>query len=193
MKQVYLTLGSMVRNIEHYVQEWLMFYHLIGVERFILILHHCEDKTEQKIRELPFRDKIRIHHYEEMNHKDQYLPVHAYRFIHNNYGTFTKWMLFIDSDEFYFGTIKDSLPCLLEAYEEFGGLSAHWLVFGSNGHVLRPNGLSIEAFTRRKPETHPSHRGVKTAYQPAKLSVFVPVISKSPIHQQYENILIRWI
>ncbi len=33
MKQVYLSLGALVRNVEHYVQEWLTFHRLIGVER----------------------------------------------------------------------------------------------------------------------------------------------------------------
>jgi hypothetical protein len=192
MKQVYLTLGSMIRNVENYVQEWLTFYHIIGVERFVLILHQCEDKTEQKILELPFRKKINIHYYKDIGHKNQYLPVHAYRFIHDKYGEFTKWMLFIDSDEFYFGTVEDFLPDILERYEEFGGLSAHWLAFGSNGHVLRPKELSIEAFIRRKPDNHPSHRGVKTAYQPSKIvtvcSSHIQITKPPTVREHFDTI-----
>lgn len=169
MKQVYLSLAAIVRNVDHYVQEWLTFHHLIGVERFIIVLHDCEDETERKIRELPFRDDIIIHYYEEFAKPGAYIPIFSHKFIHREYGGFTKWMLHIDSDEYFFGTTEDHLPSILERYEEFGGLAAHWLVFGPNGHVLKPTGLSIEAFTKRKVDAFPGHTGVKTVYQPSKV------------------------
>ena len=192
MKQVYLTLGAVVRNVEHYVKEWLIFNHLVGVERFVIILHDCQDNTERKIRELPFNKDIHVHYYEDFGKNCVSIPIESHKFIHKEYGRFTKWMLHIDSDEFFFGTKEDFLPNILDRYEDFGGLAAHWLMFGSNDHVLCPSGLSIEAFTHRKEDRHPSHRGVKSAYQPAKIvnicSSHLQVTDPSTVREHFDPV-----
>jgi len=117
MKQCYLTLGAVVRNQEHYVKEWLAFHHLVGVERFVIVLHKCTDKTEERIRELPFQDKIHIH---RIVNDEQFVQLGTYLWILEHYGRFTKWMMFIDSDEFFFGTREDDLRVILTDYEKHG-------------------------------------------------------------------------
>ena len=163
MNQRYLTLAAIVRDQEHYVKEWLTFYHLVGVERFVIVLHKCSDKTEEKIRELPFQEKIHIH---RVVNGEQYAQLGAYLWILDNYGKFTRWMMFVDSDEFCFGTKEDDLKTILADYEQHGGLLAHWYQFGSNNHTLKPQGLSIEALTTRAHDRHNAHRSFKTILQP---------------------------
>ena len=163
MRQIYLTLGAVIRNQEHYVKEWLTFHHLIGVERFVVVLHKCEDATEEKIRELPFQDKIHVHRFV---HDEQYIQKETYLWILKHYGSFTKWLTFIDSDEFFFGTREDDLCVILADYEKHGGLAVHWLEFGSNGHTVKPKVLSIEAFTKRAVDRHHCHWSFKSVIQP---------------------------
>ena len=162
MKQRYLTLGAVIRNQEHYVKEWLAFHHLVGVERFVIVLHKCVDRTEERIRELPFQDQIHIH---RIVNDEQFVQLGTYQWIIRNYGHFTKWLMFIDSDEFFFGTREDDLRVILTDYEQHGGLIAYWHEFGSNGHVVKPNGLSIEAFTKRAPDRHSPHYSFKSVIQ----------------------------
>jgi hypothetical protein len=145
MKQVYLTLGAIVRDQEHYIKEWLTFHHLIGVERFVIVLHECIDKTEEKIKELPF--EVHIHHVTSSLTLSVQMGV--YRWIIQEYGLFSCWLLFVDSDEYFFGTKEDRLPEILVRYEQYGGLAAHWVNFGHCNNILRPGGLSIEAFTKK--------------------------------------------
>jgi hypothetical protein len=152
-------LGAIVRDEEHYVQEWLTFYYLVGVERMVICLHCCSDDTEQKIRKLPFFD----------THIKLYctsfsLPaqIGVYRNIIAEYGQFTKWLMFVDADEFYFGTQEDSLPKILENYEGYGGLAAVYIMFGTNGNIRRPNGLLIESLTERLPLDSGYNRSVKS-------------------------------
>ena len=167
MKQVYLTLIAIVRDQEDYIKEWLAFHRLVGVERFVIILHQCRDKTETEILELPFGKDIHIHHVIDENVSSVQLG--AYHWAAQQYGHYSEWLLFIDSDEFFFGTREDSLLSILERYEGDGGLAAHSLHFGSNNHVFRPKGLSIEAFTSRKSDTCPINRVVKTAIRAKEL------------------------
>lgn len=169
MKQVYLTLGAVIRDQEFYVKEWLSFHHLVGVERFVLVLHKCADKTEEKICELPFQEKIHIH---RLVSDEQFVQLGTYLWMLENYGKFTKWMTFIDSDEFFFGTEEDDLRPILAEYEEHGGLATHWLEFGTNGHTIKPQGLSIEAFTMRAADNHGAHYSFKATVQPKRFRKF---------------------
>lgn len=167
MKNVYLTLVAIVRDQEHYIKEWLAFHRIVGVDRFVIVLHKCSDKTEQHIRELSFSNDIYIHRV--VSQEGASAQMGAYRWVVRNYGMTSRWMMFIDSDEFFFGTKEDHLPTILERYEDYGGLAAHWMNFGHNNNVLRPEGLSIEAFTRRMGGTTWINRVVKCAVQTRQL------------------------
>ena len=173
MKKIYLTLVAIVRDQEHYIKEWLAFHRIVGVERFVLMLHRCADRTEERIRELSFRDDIFIHHVRETAQPS--VQMGAYHWAVRNYGHDSRWLLFIDSDEFFFGTTEDHLPSILECYEKHGGLAAHWINFGHNNipnreAVFRNGRLSIEAFTTKNDDpSHHANRSFKCAVQTEQL------------------------
>jgi hypothetical protein len=169
-KQVYLTLGAVIRNQSHYVKEWLGFHYLMGVERFCIALHQCTDDTEAKIDELPFRKQIELF---KIGGNAQHVQMGAYKKLHEMFGKFTKWMLFIDSDEFMFPLKVNNLVELLHRYEKFSSLSACQRMFGHANQVIRPEGLSIEKFIWA---THPANdsgdRAIKSIYQPQYFRAF---------------------
>ncbi|MDR2117375.1 MAG: glycosyltransferase family 2 protein [Planctomycetaceae bacterium] len=169
-KQVYLTLGAIVRNQAHYIKEWLGFYYLMGVERFCIALHHCTDETEQRIKELPFQKQIELF---TIRGDSQHVQMGTYKKLHEMYGSSTKWMLFIDSDEFMFPLKVNSLSELLQRYEKCSSLSVSQRMFGHSGLVLRPDGLSIESFIwATHPENDGNDRAIKSIYQPKYLHAF---------------------
>jgi hypothetical protein len=194
MNQVYLTLAAVIRDQEHYVKEWLAFHHLVGVERFVIVLHKCTDKTEEKIRELPFQEKIHVHH---IVNDEQFVQLGTYLWILDHYGKFTRWMTIIDSDEFLFGTRDDDVRTILTDYEKHGGLAAHWLEYGSNGHVVKPQGLSIEAFTKRAPDHHGAHYSFKSIIQPhcfqKFLSPHLAVTKPLTVLEDHREVGINWV
>lgn len=151
MKQNYLSLCAIVRDQEHYIKEWLAFHRIVGVEKFYLRLNDCEDKTYEKIRELSFSNDIAVYH-DHPKGDDEGGQPSWYRFVLREYGHLSRWMLLIDSDEFFFGTNEDHLPNILQHYEEHGGLAANWVMFGHNKRLdppQSPKELSIEAFSKR--------------------------------------------
>jgi hypothetical protein len=165
-----LTLCAVIRDQEHYIKEWLAFHRLVGVERFILILHKCRDRTEEKINELPFRDDIIIR---RITNDEQFVQLASYHWAVKTYGETTKWMMFIDSDEYLYGTTEDDLRTILSDYDEFSGVCAHWVNFGTNNHVLRPAGLSIESFTRRAVYGHYRNKTIKSIVKPCEVIGFI--------------------
>lgn len=160
MTRNYLSLCAIIRDQEHYVKEWLTFHRLIGVERFYLLLNECEDRTFEKIRELPFRDDIRIY-FDHPRRAEGNQPS-WYLFVAQEFGKETRWMLQIDADEYFFGTKEDWLPTILERYEKHGGLVAPWVMFGHNNQLKPSDGLSIETLNKRIYYSNV----VKTCYQP---------------------------
>jgi len=143
---IYLTLASMIRNEEHYVQEWLTFHHIQGFEQFVIVLHKCDDKTEERIKALPFADKIRIH---KIVCDTKQTQMSTFVWITEHYGNTTEWLMFCDGDEYSFGTDTDDFREVLSKYEEFGGLFVNWLEFGHCNQIERPERLCIETYTKR--------------------------------------------
>ena len=48
----------------------------------------------------------------------------------------TRWLAFVDADEFIMPIAQKCIPHLLQDYERFPGLLVSWVFFGSNGHIF---------------------------------------------------------
>ena len=72
----------------------------------------------------------------------------AYTHCLQEYRDVSRWIGFIDLDEFICLHDADDIRALLADYEDYGGLAASWLTFGSSGHIGRPSGLQIENYTQ---------------------------------------------
>ncbi|MDD3587366.1 MAG: hypothetical protein PHQ75_09290 [Thermoguttaceae bacterium] len=180
MRQTFFTLGTIVADSEKYLPEWLTFHYLTGVERFALVLEGDCEAIEKQIRRLPFRRLIWTYRFREVWDR-----VKIYDWLLGKFGRKTHWMGFLDPSEFLFGTVEDDVRNILVQYEKFGGLMAHWLNFGSNGHFFRPDGLSIEAFSKRAVDSFRIHHGLNTVFQPAKFRRF---LSANLVETDYDSV-----
>lgn len=71
------------------------------------------------------------------------------------------WMALIDADEFLILTDPGAttMPALLREYEAYGGLGVNWRVFGSSGHIDKPEGGTLANFVTCIPQVRaPRHR-----------------------------------
>jgi len=92
----------------------------------------------------------------------------AYEHYLLSFGNQTRWAAVIDGDEFLVPQHKNTVPEVLEEYEDVGGLGVSWRIFGSNGHLTRPKGTLIENFTKASPKTWHENTHIKSIIQPAK-------------------------
>jgi hypothetical protein len=67
----------------------------------------------------------------------------------------TRWLGFIDADEFLFPSAAESLPTVLHDFDDCVAVSVNWVAFGSSGHDAPPEGFVIENFTERGELDHP--------------------------------------
>lgn len=179
---------AILRDQEHYIREWLIFHRLIGVERFVLALHKCTDKTKERIRSLPFADDIVIRKYDDAQH----VQMSVYAELMRDYRNTTFWMGVWDSDEYMFPVEGDDLKTVLADYENYGSLLVHNYEFGSSNRVLRPQGVSLESFTWRAKDDHWMHRGFKSVIRTDSWQWFCSphcVQSKLPMVREDHGVL----
>jgi hypothetical protein len=160
-----LSVAAMVLDENSYLPEWMAYHRLVGVDHFFLL----DNGSQVPIKEV-LAEEIALGRATVVDFKMRGVHREAFNSILSQFGHLTRWMAFIDPDEFLVPKSADDIPSILRDFEDFGGLAVNWMLFGSSGHKVRPSGLQIENFTTRNPDAHPSNTFVKSIIQPGKTS-----------------------
>jgi hypothetical protein len=144
MTKHYLSICAIFKNEARYLREWIEFHRLVGVEHFYLYNNFSEDNYADVLRGYVAEGVVTLHRWNV--HPGQ---VPAYNDCLRRHGDETRWMAFIDLDEFLFCPGKETVPERLTEFEGYGGVVVNWVTFGSSGHREPPAGLVIENYTRR--------------------------------------------
>jgi hypothetical protein len=149
-----------------YLLEWLAFHRMMGVDAFVLYDNGSSDRGRALIRGSAFAHVVTLIDWPE---RPGQLPAYNHFRIHHAPG-FT-WAAFIDIDEFMVPFADASILEVLQhrIYAPYAQVLLQWLVFGPSGHRTRPDGLVIENYTRRLPETADASRHIKTIVRTAAL------------------------
>jgi hypothetical protein len=167
----YLSVCAIYRNEAPYLREWIEFHRLVGVERFFLYNNESTDDHLELLA--PYLDQGIV----EL--RDWSLPfgakedplrflsqgqARAYEDCLRHSGDRSRWIAFIDLDEFLFSPTGRPLPEVLTEYEEWPGVGVNWAVFGPSGHQRKPEGLVLENYVERLDS--PASRTIKTIVDP---------------------------
>jgi hypothetical protein len=139
---------AIVKGEEPFIDEWLAYHRIIGVEHFYL---YDNDPS------LPLRGLLARHRdyvtVIDWAGEHEHLPggnkqTKAYT---NSLGRVRQtWVAFIDGDEFIALKRHTSLPEFLAEFEDAGAVYLSWHLFGPNGHMRNPEGLITASLTRRR-------------------------------------------
>lgn len=166
-KKYKYTLGiiAMAKNESEYIQEWCAFHKVGGVDVIYLYDNESFDDTKEKLK--PFIDTGFVkYHYTEGKGKQMVVYEEAF----NKYKNECKYLAFIDCDEFLYTidkkkNLKKSVNSFFRHNLNTGGLAVNWRMFGDNGHATTPEGLCIEAFTKRALPGKRATRVIKTIFR----------------------------
>jgi hypothetical protein len=160
----YLSVCGIVRG-ERYLEEWVEYHRTVGVEHFYIYDNGAfagsflkKQVSEGFVTVIPFPGKCQ--------------QLNAYNHCLRNFKNESRWIAFIDADEFLVPNKGSDLRNVLRNYEQYGGLAVNWLIFGSSYHILRPIGFQIENYTHRARNDY-AHKGevhnqlVKSIVQPS--------------------------
>jgi len=158
----YLSLCLIVKDEdEDYLREWVDYHTRIGVEYFIIYDNQSAVPVRETLADVVAQGRAVV-----LDIHGKYMQDPAYTHCRNCIGNASRWIGFLDADEFIFPKTQDDLREFLRDYEAYGGLAVNWSVFGSSGYTEKPAGMQIEHFIYRVPN-NPRGRGlVKSIVQP---------------------------
>jgi hypothetical protein len=143
----YLSICAIYRNEAEDLREWIEFHRLVGVERFFLYNNRSTDKHLEVLAPYVEDGTAVLHDWPRFPGQ-----VEAYNHCLAEHRHDSRWIAFLDLDEFLFSPTDLPVSDVLADYEQFPGLGVNWMMFGTSGHRSRPPGLVIESHVMRARE-----------------------------------------
>ena len=143
----------MYRDHAVYLREWIEFHRLVGVERFILYDNESSDDHREVLGPYVEQDIVVVHDWPTPASVERGVPwglIGAFDNCLAMHRDDSRWIAFIDIDEFLFSPEGVEVPDVLRDYEEYSGVSITRLDFGTSGHREKPDGLVIESYLHRR-------------------------------------------
>jgi hypothetical protein len=180
----YLWAAAIIRDEGPYLAEWITFHHAIGVERFILYDNGSVDDTPAVLAPFIRAGLVEVIPWPNFlaGANAQHL---AYAHAARHAAGRCRWLAVIDADEFLFPPQATHLPPILRDYEDLPALAVFLRTFGASGHQRRPDGLVIENYVHRLPDTVWENRQYKSIVQPHLMR---SVISAQRFHNLDDNL-----
>ncbi len=158
----YLSLCCLIKDENVYLREWLDYHRLIGVEHFFIYDNGSQVSVRETLAPEVAQGWVTV---VDIPGRGPQLP--AYAHCLRQWGSSSRWIGFIDTDEFIVPKTTSDMRAFLAPYEPYGGLGIYWLTFGASGHRTRPAGLQIQNFTLATPATFEPNSLIKSVVQPA--------------------------
>jgi Glycosyltransferase family 92 len=159
----YLSVCAIFCDEAAYLHEWIEFHRLVGVERFFLYDHKSTDDWRTVLEPYVERGEVVVHDWPVDPGQ-----VEAYQDCIERHGHESRWIAFIDLDEFLFCPTGEPVPEILRDYEDFPGVGVNWRIFGTSGHVTKPDGLVTESYMHFNRNPH-SRRTIKSIVDPSRV------------------------
>ncbi len=157
----YLSICAIYRDEAPYLREWVEFHRLAGVERFFLYDNRSADEHRDVLAPRIEDGSVVIREWPDTRGQ-----IPAYEHCLREHGERSRWIAFLDLDEFLFSPGGTPLPEVLEGYGRFPGLGVNWCLFGPSGHETKPSGLVVESYLQRL--NVPDNRTIKSIVDPAR-------------------------
>lgn len=144
-EQVELTLACIVKDEDRDIEEWVAFHLAVGVQRIIVIDNGPSEALPRILAPYSADGVVELLTFVARGGQQQ----KAYERVLRREEGRTRWLGFIDVDEFVFPSTEDSLREVLRDYDDYAAVAINWVSFGSSGHETRPDGLVIENYLER--------------------------------------------
>lgn len=164
MQQFNSSICLIIKDENEYINEWLEWHIGIGFEHFFI----CDNDSKIPIQKSVNKDYIpfcTFINYPTINGNTQ---LSCYNHVLREYGKITKWMAFIDTDEFIRITDGRNINDFLKDYEEYDGVYAQWVTYNANGLIKRDSRPQRVRFTKVI-DRRPSLATGKSIVRPNKL------------------------
>lgn len=163
-----LSFVAIAKNEGPYIKEWIEFHKLVGVTRFYIYDNESTDNLEDVLKDYINSGEVV---YKYFPGRAQQLI--AYQEAINDYKDKTKYMGFIDLDEFVVPVEENSIVYIIDDImkkdSKIAGVGINWLVYGSSELINRPDGLVTENYKYRSLNDFEANKHIKTVCNPRRV------------------------
>jgi Glycosyltransferase family 92 len=172
---VRLAICAIFKDEASYLAEWVTFHRLMGVDRFYLYDNDSSDDWREVLAPELGAGIVRATAWPGGPIQGGVQRT-AYSDCIRRHRRDTRWIAFIDIDEFLFSPLGRPLPDVLRDFDRVPAVVVNWRNFGTGGWEHRPNGLVTENYLTRAPDDFGKSRLVKSIVYPRKTSTYVDSI-----------------
>ncbi len=190
----YLSVCAIAKNEGPYFKEWIEWHLNHGVEKFYIYDNESTDGTKDIL--LPFiQSGVVVYKFWPGNRRQ----LAAYDDCLEHFRFSSRWIAFIDLDEFIVPVKDASIPDFLKRFESFAAVEINWLIYGSSGRKTKSPGTMIERFRFHSKPSHYLNRHVKSIVNPrqvytmigcheaAKISGFISDSHGQPVRKNFRE------
>lgn len=173
-----LSVCAIFKNDAKWLLEWIDFHLTHGVEHFYLYDNGSEDHPEVALQQYLNNGVVEIIDW-SYSHKTltewNTVQCNAYTDCIKKVRRATRWIAFIDTDEFLFCPDKSPLNIKLKKYQDCFGIAVNWVLYGTSNVEKIPDGSKlIDLLVMRAPLSHPTNLHVKCIVRPKYVSEIWP-------------------
>ena len=142
-KKYNISICAIFRNEAKFLKEWIEFHKIIGVEHFYLYNNFSDDNYQEVLKPYILANEVELIEWPVKQGQ-----MKAYQDCLNRFKDETKWIGFIDLDEFIVPINTHNLYEELKPFEgKYPSVLIYWKMFGTSGLMGRDKGsLIIEDF-----------------------------------------------
>ena len=143
-KKYKVSICAIFKNEAPYLREWIEFNHLVGVEHFYMYNNNSEDDYLSVLRPYIAGGLVTL-----IQWPHNQMQMESYKDCIEKFASETKWLGFIDIDEFIVPKTTDTIYDFLQPFEKkAGSVNIYWRLYGTSGLMDRDlNGFVSEDFT----------------------------------------------
>ncbi|MDE5610890.1 MAG: glycosyltransferase family 92 protein [Odoribacter sp.] len=162
--QIPLAICAIAKDEGPYFKEWIEWHRSIGVDRFYLYDNESTDSTREVLA--PYVEAGIVEYHDFPGYRMQ---LAAYDDCLERHRLDTRWIAFIDLDEFIVPIKDKTLPEFLSRFADSPAVEINWLVYGSGGARKKEPGGVMERFRRHSLPDHVLNRHVKSIVNPRRV------------------------
>lgn len=162
--QYYLAVCAIAKNEGPYFKEWIEWHRQMGVEKFYIYDNESTDGTREILA--PYIESGLVDYTDFPGYRRQ---LAAYDDCFDKHRLETRWIAFIDLDEFIVPIKDKSIADFLHRFENFPAVEINWLIYGSGGAKTKTPGTMMERFKCHSRPEHPLNRHVKSIVNPRRV------------------------
>lgn len=166
-----LVVCALFQDEELFLEEWIAFHRLIGVEHFYLYNNLSQDRSVEILAPYVREGIVDLFDWPVTAHSEaEYLEniqLPIYNQLLSRVKKEAKWAAFIDPDEFIVPRRGETLAALLRDYDAYAALAVNWQIYGTSGWETIPEGsLLTETLIWKGEEESSWNQIVKLIVQP---------------------------